>query len=88
VNRYLKWAFIEVANAISMNRRRWPGRHVIRVYEHVRSHLHRPTAHRGTRKLHPHAGEYLFLPVEWQGIGKLAHHQKCKQSRGGDTLGD
>ena len=28
VNRYLKWAFVEAANAISRNHRRWPYRHV------------------------------------------------------------
>ena len=35
VNRYLKWAFIESANAISLNRRRWPTRHVTQVYARI-----------------------------------------------------
>ena len=35
VNRYLKWAFIEAANVICINRRRWPQRHVCRRYEQV-----------------------------------------------------
>src|SRR5437870_6848945 len=35
VNRYLKWAFVEAANAICLNRRRAPRRHVTRLYERV-----------------------------------------------------
>jgi transposase len=37
VNRYLKWAFIEAANSISLNRYRCPQRHVNQLYERVRS---------------------------------------------------
>jgi transposase len=35
VNRYLKWAYVEAANAISLNRRRWPTRHVTQVYQRI-----------------------------------------------------
>jgi transposase len=35
VNRYLKWAFVEAANAICLNRGRAPRRHVSRLYERV-----------------------------------------------------
>ena len=35
VNRYLKWAFIEAANAICLHRRHRPRRHVSRLYERV-----------------------------------------------------
>jgi len=35
VNHYLKWAYIEAGNAISLNRRHWPGRHVVRLYERM-----------------------------------------------------
>jgi len=35
VNRYLKWAFVEAANAICLNRGRPPRRHVSRLYERV-----------------------------------------------------
>ena len=35
VNRYLKWAFVEAANAICLNRGRAPRRHVTRLYERV-----------------------------------------------------
>lgn len=36
-NRYLKWAFSEAGNAVSLNRKRWPNRHVSKVYNRVRS---------------------------------------------------
>jgi transposase len=35
VNRYLKWAFVEAANAICLTRGRTPRRHVSRLYERV-----------------------------------------------------
>jgi transposase len=35
VNRYLKWAFVEAANVISVHRRRWPDRHVVRLYRRI-----------------------------------------------------
>jgi transposase len=35
VNRYLKWAFIEAANAIAVHHRRHPERHVSRLYERL-----------------------------------------------------
>ena len=35
VNRYLKWAFIEAANAICIHRPRRPRRHVSRLYERI-----------------------------------------------------
>jgi transposase len=37
VNRYLKWAFIEAANTICLNRRRNPYRHVSKLYERIRN---------------------------------------------------
>jgi transposase len=36
-NRYLKWAFCEAGSSISMNRNKWPHRHVSKVYARVRS---------------------------------------------------
>ena len=35
VNRYLKWAFVEAANAICLTRRHRPPRHVSRLYERL-----------------------------------------------------
>jgi len=37
VNRYLKWAFIEAANTICLNRLRHPHRHVSKLYERIRN---------------------------------------------------
>lgn len=37
VNHYLKWAFMEAANAVSRHRKHWPQRHVVKLYEKVRS---------------------------------------------------
>ncbi len=36
VNRYLKWAYVEAGNSICMNRRHYPGRHVVWLYDRVR----------------------------------------------------
>lgn len=44
VNRYLKWAFIEAANSISVNRYRCSQRHVNQLYERVRSRRGHQTA--------------------------------------------
>ncbi len=44
VNRYLKWAFVEAANAICLNRRRAPRRHVSRLYERVARRKGHPKA--------------------------------------------
>ena len=44
VNRYLKWAFIEAANATCIHRRRWPRRHVSRLYERIARRKGHPTA--------------------------------------------
>jgi transposase len=41
-NCYLKWAFVEAANVISLHRRKWPERHVVQLYERVK---HRTQMH-------------------------------------------
>ena len=35
-NCYLKWAFVEAANVISVHRKKWPERHVAQLYERVK----------------------------------------------------
>lgn len=35
VNRYLKWAYVEAANVVVLQQRRWARRHVVRLYRHV-----------------------------------------------------
>ena len=32
----MKWAFIEAANAVALNARRWPERHAVRVYQRIK----------------------------------------------------
>jgi transposase len=36
VNHYLKWAYIGAANAVMMQRRHYPGRHVSQLYDKIR----------------------------------------------------
>ncbi|MFA6560610.1 MAG: transposase [Verrucomicrobiia bacterium] len=36
VNRYLKWAFIEAANVVSVHQAHWPQRHVSQLYRRLR----------------------------------------------------
>ncbi|MCI0655733.1 MAG: IS110 family transposase [Acidobacteria bacterium] len=38
VNRYLKWAFVEASNALVMQQRNYPDRHVARLYARLRRH--------------------------------------------------
>jgi len=35
VNRYLKWAYVEAANAVVLQQRRWSQRHVVRLYRRI-----------------------------------------------------
>lgn len=44
VNRYLKWAFVEAANTISINRKLWPHRHAVKLYERIRAKKGHPKA--------------------------------------------
>lgn len=37
VSQYLKWAFIEAANCICLHRKRFPSKHVSRLYERLRA---------------------------------------------------
>jgi Transposase IS116/IS110/IS902 family len=60
VNHYLKWAFIEAANAICLMRRRHPHRHVSRLYERIaltqgpsEGHRRSGAASRGSHVLAP-----------------------------------
>jgi transposase len=44
VNRYLKWAFIEAANSISVNRHRLEGRHVVDLLKRIQQRRGHPQA--------------------------------------------
>jgi transposase len=58
VNRYLKWALIEAANIIMMNRARWPNRHVVRLYLRIRER-------RGHAKAIVAVGRHLAEAAYW-----------------------
>jgi hypothetical protein len=45
VNRYLKWAFLEAANVICLNHKRFPQRHVHRLYQRVASRQDKRATH-------------------------------------------
>jgi transposase len=44
VNRYLKWAFVEAANAVCLNQKRWSERYVVGLYRQVRDKRDHPKA--------------------------------------------
>ena len=44
VNHYLKWAYVEAGNTVSMLRRRWPEKHACQLYERVRARKGHQTA--------------------------------------------
>jgi transposase len=58
VNRYLKWAFIEAANTICLNRFRHPHRHVSKLYERIRNR-------RGHQKAIGAVGRHLAEATYW-----------------------
>jgi transposase len=44
VNHYLKWAYVEAAHSVCLNRRTHPSRHVSRLYERIRNRKGHPKA--------------------------------------------
>ena len=44
VNRYLKWAFVEAANTVCLNQKRWALRHVTLLYQRIKSRKGHPKA--------------------------------------------
>lgn len=63
VNRYLKWAYVEAANAICANRSRWPERHVARLYERLKGA-------RGHQKAIGAVGRHLAEATYWMLVKK------------------
>ena len=63
VNRYLKWAFIEAANAICLMRRRHPHRHVSRLYERIARRKGHPKAVGAVAR---HLAEATYWPLSKQ----------------------
>ena len=70
VNRYLKWAFIEAANVVCINRRRWPERHVSRLYDRIR-------ARKGHAKAIGAVGRHLAEATYWV----LRNHEKYREPK-------
>ena len=58
VNRYLKWAYVEAANVAMIHRRRFPERHVSRLYERVKRR-------RGHQKAIVAVGRHLAEATYW-----------------------
>lgn len=44
VNRYLKWAYVEAANAVCLNQKRWSHRYAVGLYRRVRDKRDHPKA--------------------------------------------
>jgi transposase len=64
VNRYLKWAFVEAANAICLTRRRARSRHVSRLYERI---AHRKGHAKAIGAVARHLAEATFWILSKQG---------------------
>src|SRR2546427_7862305 len=60
-NMYLKWAYVEAANLISIHRGHWPERHVAQLYERVTEHEDAWQSDHGRR---PASGRSIVLDVE------------------------
>jgi transposase len=68
-NRYLKWAFSEAGNAVSLNRNKWPQRHVSKIYGRVR---HR----QGHAKAVGAVARHLAEATYWILIKKEAYRER------------
>lgn len=72
VNRYLKWAYVEAANATVIHRRKHPTRHVSRLYARVRSR-------RGHQKAIGAVARHLAEATYWM-MNKKEVYQDPSQS--------
>jgi len=66
VNRYLKWAYAEAANAVMIHRRRHPQHHVSRLYERIQRR-------RGHQKAIGAVGRHLAEATYWMLTKKEAY---------------
>lgn len=78
VNRYLKWAFAEAANAVSRNRRNWAGRHVVGLYERVRGR-------KGHQKAIGAVSRHLAEATYWVLTKKEAYREPGNVANGPET---
>jgi transposase len=58
INHYLRWAFVEAANAIVINQERWSERHVVQLYRRVRER-------KGASKAAVAVGRHLAEAAFW-----------------------
>ena len=68
VNRYLKWAFTEAANAIVLQQKRRPDCHVVRLYQRVRKH-------KGHAKAVTAVGRHLAEATYWMLKNNESYHE-------------
>jgi transposase len=70
-NVYLKWAYVEAANLISVHRRKWPERHAVRLYERVKlkTKMHGKAAMAVAR----HLAESSYWMLEKQEVYREPH---------------
>lgn len=73
VNRYLKWAFTEAANAIVLQQKRLPDCHVVRLYQRVRKH-------KGHAKAITAVGRHLAEAAYWM-LKKNEPYHEPKEKR-------
>ena len=73
-NVYLKWAYVEAANLISIHRKKWPDRHVTQLYERVKksSRMHGKAAMAVAR----HLAEASFWILSKQEVYREPQHAR------------
>ncbi len=77
-NHYLKWSFVEAANAIAANAHRWPHRHAVRLY-------HRIKEHKGHQKAAGAVARHLAEATYW--ILKKRQPYREPEPRSGSSTG-
>lgn len=81
VNRYLRWAFVEAANVIALNRHRMPNRHVTRLYERI-------CARRGHGKAIIAVSRHLAEASYWVLTKKEPYREPCVRTKGVSSTQD
>jgi transposase len=73
-NTYLKWAFIEAGNVVSLHHHQWPARHVAQLYERVKqsSRMHG----KATVAVARHLAEASFWMLTKQEIYREPNHHR------------
>jgi transposase len=80
VNRYLKWAFIEAANSISLHQSRMEGRHVVELLRKVQKHKGHPKAMSAVAR---HLAEAAYVVLKYHApYHEPRRHQAVSSSQG------